>query len=248
MNSDIKAILVEDDKEACDYFNTLLFENFPEIKIKGQSATVKDAVQKINTIKPEIIFMDIILKDGNAFEILESVTHSDFEVVFITAHNQYLEKAMEHYAFHYILKPIQLPKLQKIIKRYKAVKERMFSLTKYTMFSKFISNEFSQLMLHVNSEHIMVTLQEIIKCEADSNYTIFFLANGKKILASNTFKYYTELLSFKGFFKVHRSCLINIKHIKSIYKREAIILNTNEKIMVAQRNKSNLSKLIQLLS
>ncbi|WP_025741535.1 LytR/AlgR family response regulator transcription factor [Aquimarina pacifica] len=248
MDLKIRTIIIEDDQDAFDDLKLLIDKNLDTIEIIGHCDTIKASIKMINTLKPEIVFMDIILKDGNAFEILDNIDNSNFEVIFVTAHNQYLEKAIAHYAFHYILKPIELSKLEHVIKRYKTLKERMFSFAKYEVFSKFIKDQFSQLMLHVNNEHIMVNLNDVIKCEADNNYALFFLSNGKKLLASNTLKYYDELLSHKGFFKVHRSCLINVKHISSIYKKEAIILNTKEKIMVSQRNKSNLSDLIKLLS
>ncbi len=248
MNLKIKSIIIEDNPTEFNYLRSLLTVNFSNIEIIDHSDNINDSIRKINTHKPEIIFMDIVLKDGNAFEILDRVDNYDFEVIFITAQDKYLEKAIEYYAFNYVLKPIDLSKLEQIIKRYETLKERMFSLTKYKMFIEFINDQFSQLMLHVNSEHIMVNLNDVIKCEADSNYTLFTLSNNKKLLASNTLKYYTDLLSYKGFFKAHRSCLVNIKQIKSIYKKEAIILNTKEKIIVSQRNKSNLTDLIKLLS
>ncbi len=248
MNAKVKAIIIEDDTEAADHLNSLISSNFNNIEILGFSDNIANSVKLINKVKPEIIFMDILLNDGNAFQVLDMIETPNFEVIFITAYDSYLEKAIEHYAFNYILKPIDLPKLKQIIDRYNKLKQRMFSLAKYNQFIKFLSDQSSQILLHVNNEYIMINLNDVIKCETDSNYTIFYLSNNEKILVSNTLKYYEELLSHKGFFRAHRSCLLNIKHIKSIYKKEAIILNNREKIRVAQRNKSNLNNLIKLLS
>jgi len=106
----------------------------------------------------------------------------------------------------------------------------------------------SQLLIKTGYQHIAVKLNEIIKCEADGNHTYFYLDNNKKYLASNTLKYYEGLLSSKGFFKAHRSILVNINYIVSIYKKETLVLKNNDKVHVSVRNKSNLSKLIDLLS
>ncbi len=248
MNTVIKAIIIEDNIEASDYLFSLIVNNFTQIEIVACTDNVKEAVHKINSLKPEILFMDIELKDGNAFEILDAFENSDFEVIFITAYDSYLEKAMEHYAFYYILKPVELSKLEEVIKKYLNLKERMFSLAKYKIFSEFMDDRFSKLLIHVNCEYVLINLKDVIKCEAEGNYTFFFLSNENKLLASNTLKYYDELLTHKGFFRAHRSVLVNISHIKSIYKREALILSNRDKVIVSQRKRSNLSSLINSFS
>lgn len=106
----------------------------------------------------------------------------------------------------------------------------------------------SKLLIHIGDEHIAINTNDILKCEADGNYSIFILVNKSKYLASKSLKYYESLLSKKGFFRANRFTLINITHIHSIYKKEAITLSNKEKIIVSIRNKSKLFELIKSLS
>ncbi|CAM1342729.1 LytR/AlgR family response regulator transcription factor [Tenacibaculum amylolyticum] len=101
------------------------------------------------------------------------------------------------------------------------------------------------LFIHVNSSYVSVSLQELIKCEADGNYTKFFMDSGDEYLASKSLKYYEKMLKNKGFFRANRSVLINVRYIKSIYKKEAITLHNEERIVVSVRNKSSLVNFIK---
>lgn len=101
------------------------------------------------------------------------------------------------------------------------------------------------LFIHVNSSYVSVSLKELVKCEADGNYTRFFMENREEYLASKSLKYYEKILKRKGFFRANRSVLINVRYIKSIYKKEAITLHNEERVVVSVRNKSNLVNFIK---
>ncbi len=248
MNSHIRAVIIEDDIESLNYLSSIIDKSFDELKICGYAKTVNEGIKLINNFKPEIVFMDIELEDGTAFEILDNIESPDFEVIFTTAYNDYFEKALEHFAFCYLLKPIDDKKLRKVIDRYTNVKNRLFSLSKYALYQEFIRDKDARLLIHAGNNHIAVNLSDIIYCEADGNYTIFKLCGNKNVLASNTLKYYEELLNHKAFFRANRFTLINVRHISNIFKRETIVLSNKSKINVSVRNKSKLSELISELS
>ncbi|WP_299336033.1 LytTR family DNA-binding domain-containing protein [uncultured Psychroserpens sp.] len=247
-NSKINTIIIEDNIESQEYLTSILQSQFSNIDIIGYADNVIDSISIINTEKPELIFMDIELIDGYSFEIFKHLKHHDFEVIFVTAFDNYMSKAIDHYAFSYIIKPYEKDRMIKVINRYIHLKERLFSEHKFQLLSSFLSSKSSRFLLHVGNEHVSININDIIKCEAEGNYTYFYLADHKKYLASNSLKYYEELLIDKGFFKAHRSVLINIEYIASIYKKETIILTNNDKINVSVRNKSNLTDLINQLS
>lgn len=248
MKNPIKAVIIENEEAASTYLSSIIKENFNEISIKASSKTVTDGVKLINNLKPELVFLDIELDDGTAFDLLEKLNHHDFEVIFTTAFNTYHERALEHFAFCYLMKPINADELKTVINRYQQVKNRLFSLKKYSVYQEFIRNSDSRLLLHTGDSHIAVNLSDIVLCEADGNYTNFKLVDNKSILASNTLKYYEDLLSYKAFFRANRFCLINIKHINNIHKKETIILSNQDRVNVSVRNKSKLTELISNLS
>ncbi len=246
MSKTISAIVIEDEKEALNYLLSILKNHFNEIEIIGTSDTIKNSIKILNNSAPELVFMDIELLDGDAFEILDSVKNHNFEVIFITAHNNYLKKAIEYYAFNFLTKPIDIDHLKKVINRYIELKKRLYTKQKYVLFKEFLSE--SKLLINTGNEHIAIDTDKIIQCEADGNYTILITSEKEKFLASKALKYYENLLLEKGFFRANRSTLINIKHIHSIYKKESITLSNKEKVIVSVRNKSKLSELIKQLA
>lgn len=247
-NTEIRVIIVEDQDKARDFLIRLINKNFSNIRILAYSDNINDVVSIIDQKKPELIFMDIELKDGLSFEIFEKITFHDFEVVFTTAFESYMKKAIDHYAFNYLIKPISEIELINVIKRYQSDRERLFNKYKYQLLSDFLKSNDAYLFIHIGKEYISVKVDDIVKCEADGNYTYFNLSNSKRLLASNYLKYYEELLVQKGFFRANRSVLVNIKYIQSIYKKQTIILKNRDKITVSVRNKSNLGDLINSLS
>ncbi|MBQ4819596.1 LytTR family DNA-binding domain-containing protein [Aquimarina sp. MMG016] len=246
--SKIKTIIIEDDPNAKEYITSILSNNFDDIDITGYADGVEESIALIHKEDPELVFMDIELRDGLSFEIFDTIKQPNFEVIFITAYDNFIQRAIDHYAFSFIMKPIASQKLIAAVERYVNLKERLFTISKYQLLSDFLGHQDTQLLLHIGKEHIAVKISDIIKYVADSNYTQFHLTNGKTLLASNSLKYYEKLLADKRFFKAHRSVNINIDHIASIYKKETIILKNNEKIHVSVRNKPNLSQLITMLS
>ncbi|GAA3638670.1 LytR/AlgR family response regulator transcription factor [Flavivirga jejuensis] len=248
MKNKIRTIIIEDDINAQEYLASILNESFSDIEIVAFINTVEGAIHLIRDKKPELVFMDIELKDGIAFNIFNKINIPNFEVIFVTGHENYIKKAIEHYAFSYIMKPIDSEKLIKVVNRYINLKQRLFSISKYEMLSDFLNQKNSNLLLHVGSEYILIDIKDVVKCIAEKNYTSFYMQNKVVYLASKPLKYYQELFSVKGFFRANRSVLINIDFIKSIYRKETIILKNRDKINVSVRNRSNLTNLINSLS
>jgi len=247
-DSKIKTIIIEDNAQTQEYLSSILIKNLNSIEIVGFAISVEESIKLINKEKPELVFMDIELTDGYSFEIFNSISYTDFEVIFITAYDNYIKKAIDHYAFSFIMKPVNSSKLIEIVTRYISLKERMFTKSKYELLTNFITSKDSRFLIHVGNQHISIKVKDIIKCQADGNYTCFYLNNNKTYLASKSLKYYEGLLIEKGFFKAHRSVIINIDYISSIYKKETIILTNNDKVNVSVRNKSNLINLINKFS
>lgn len=112
----------------------------------------------------------------------------------------------------------------------------------------FIQEHDAWFLLHVGSEHVLVQLKDILKCEADGNYTIFSLQNGKRHHASKSLKYYESLLSYNGFLRLNRSCIINVQYITSIYKKETVSLASGEKVHISSRFRPKVFDFIKAVS
>jgi len=243
----VKALIIEDDPHILQQIEGLVSNNFPNIDVRGSSDSVLGAVSLIVNEEPELLFLDIELKDGLSFEIFEIIKKPNFEVIFITGFDHLAAKTMEHFALSYILKPIDTSKFISSVDHYIRLRERIFSLEKLNLFKTFSEVENKKIMIHTTNEHVLIEVAHIIKCEADGNYTHLYLSDGRKLMASKSLKYYQELFS-TDFFRANRSILVNIKYIASIYKKETILLTTKENIHVSTRNKSNLIELLNILS
>lgn len=248
MKTRLKTLIIEDDLNSQEYLSLIILKNIPEIEIIGYAESVIKSIELINNLKPELVFMDVILKDGLSFEIFDKIDHYDFEVIFVSGHDNYIQKAIDHYAFSFVTKPVLAEKIVNIVHRYLKLKNRFFTIGKFHSFSNYLKDDNSMLLIHVSNRYISVEIDEIIKLAADGNYTYFHLKGSKKYLASKSLKYYEGLLKNKRFFRVNRSYLININFIDSIYKKETIILKDGDKINISVRNKTQISSLIKKLS
>jgi len=244
----ISAIIIEDNIESQEYLIDIIQTNFPNIKLLGYASSITASIQLINQSNPELVFMDIELTDGLSFEIFDTIKNPSFEVIFITAFQNFLQKALEHFALSYITKPIDSSKLIATINHYLQLKQRLFSIEKINLVKELTQSRDGHILVQTTNEHILLKIATIIKCEAEGNYTYISLENGEKLLASKSLKYYNDILPASSFFRAHRSILINICFIQSIYKKETIILSNKDKVHVSTRNKSKLLELIQLLS
>ncbi len=245
MPEDLRTLIVEDDKEASDFLLKIIKDKIDGLEVIDVCATVKDATKCIKEQKPELVLMDVKLKDGNAFEVLDSFENPDFEVVFIATYSEFMEKALKYFPFSYLSKPFHHDEFVLVINRYMRKKERLFSKFKMKVFKESVLEKGTKFLLHIGIEHVVIDLKKVIYCKSDGNYTQFFLSSGKLLMASYPLKHYEKLLAYKGFVRINRFNLININHIRSIYKREAILLSGDISISINVRNKKTLSDLIR---
>ena len=180
----IKIIIIEDNIEAQNYLKRMLERYFSDkMIIQGFAASIKDAVILIKDKSPDLVFMDIELEDGYSFEIFKSITEPKFEIIFVTAFDNFYAKAIEHYALSYVIKPILPEKLIEVIERFLKLRFRMNSIERLVNLQGFLNNDNPSVMLAVGNKHVKVNVEDIISIEADGNYSIFsFNSNERKIL------------------------------------------------------------------
>lgn len=236
----IKAIIIDDEERARRTLEALLKDYCPQVEIIDACANVPEGVLSINKNKPNLVFLDIEMPEYNGFELLNFFRDVDFEIIFVTAYNDYALKAFEVSAVDYVLKPVDIDKLKN------AVTKAEQKLSSFDMQSRldvlkenFGSNQFNKIALPVADGLLFVDVNEIMMLEADGAYTHVWLKNGSSLLVSKKLKFFEDVLeNRKNFYRSHRSYLVNINFLKKYNKGEGSLLLENGKtIQIARERK-----------
>lgn len=242
----IKAILVDDEQASIDLLKWLIDQYCPDITAVKWARNVTDAIPLIQSFKPDIVFLDIQMPHQSGFDLLTTINNWDFEVIFTTAFNEFAIQAIRFSALDYLLKPIDESELIKAVERYKA--KLIYAPAGEILFRNFIQNisqpnkEDFKLALADLSEIKYVSLKEIVRLQADSNYTHIFLENKTVFVSAKTLKEYDEILHGHRFLRVHKSHLVNPDHIISYDRQGVLLMSDNSKVEVARRKKEYLQQ------
>ncbi|CAA6809747.1 MAG: DNA-binding response regulator [uncultured Aureispira sp.] len=237
----IKVVIIDDEIMSIKILENLLSELSMDIQILGTARTIEDSVLLIDTQEPELVFLDIRLKNGYGFDILDRVKYTRFQVVFITAYDSYAVTAFEFSALHYLLKPINSNDLQSAIQRYQTYKDSNLSpKIVHQVLQNAHRNKHKKLGLPMVDSIQYVDIDEINYCEANAGYTVFFFNNNEKIMVSKPLLTYENLLSEAGFFRIHDKYLISLKEVNRYIKGRGgqVELNSGKKLDVSMRKKN----------
>lgn len=249
MRDVLKAIIIDDEEDGRLILQSLLQMYCPKVNILALCSSSENGLEAIENHKPDVVFLDIEMPIMNGFSMLEKITNIDFDVIFVTAYNQYAIKAIKFSALDYLLKPVDKDELIFVIDR--LLQKKQNSKEKLSLFFKQNgkdSEEFLQIILPVRDGYVFVNLDEIIRCEANGNYTNVFFLNGEKHVVSKTLKEFDTNLSGHNFSRIHKSHLINLKFIKKYTKGEGgtVLLIDNTELEVSRRLKENFLKIFSL--
>ena len=237
----ISCIIVDDEQKSRESLK-ILIEDFCEgVEVKALCQNVAEAMEGIEQFKPSVVFLDIQLQRETGFDLLTKVKTVDFDVVFTTAYSEYAIKAFKFAAIDYLLKPIDIQELKNAIEKVakKAgsnISDRLEQLLG-NLRSKSTDNY--KLALPTADGLVFVKVNDILYCEASSNYTEIFLVNDKKYLVSRTLKEYEDMLTDQNFFRIHHSYLINLDCIKKYVRGEGgyVIMSNDKSLDVSKRKK-----------
>ena len=239
----IKAILVDDEPRGLLSLHKLLEINCPEVEVISTCSNAEEALMKIQQLQPNLVFLDIAMPGKTGFDLLKELPSISFEIIFVTAHNNYLVQAFHFSAVDYLLKPVDDDLLKAAVKRAgKRIEEKSGNPQLDIFLSNIQQRNGSQKMkLCIPSlkGFQVVEIMDIIYCEANGNYTQFHLGNRSPIVASKAIHEYEELLRDSSFVRVHKSCIINLEHVKEYIRGEggSIILSDNTEVEVSRRKK-----------
>jgi two-component system, LytTR family, response regulator len=239
----IKSILVDDEPRGITSLQKLLEINCEQVQIVATCNSGEDAIVAINTHQPNLVFLDIAMPGITGFEMLKEFKEIRFEIIFITAHNEYALQAFHFSAVDYLLKPVDADMLTEAVKRaiQKTTAKTHNKNLETLLFNTTHVQVAAEMKLCIPSlkGFQIVCIKEIIYCEATSNYTNFYLTGQRIICASKPIHEYEILLEDAGFLRVHKSFLVNIIHITEYQRGEGgiIVLTNNNEVEVSRRKK-----------
>lgn len=244
----LTAVLIDDMPSAIQMLEKDLSIGFPEIAIIGKAKSVVEGAKLLQKNRPDIIFLDIMLGDGTGFDLLEILPDLRAQIIFVTASDEYAIKAFKFAAIDYVLKPYSQEDLTMAIQKAKLQitpdKEQLEVLRSTISYPE---KQPKKISLHTLDKIIVVSLDEIIRCKSDNNYTEFYFKNGTKILVTKTLKHYTNLLKEYHFIRIHQSHLINVQFIKEYIKSDGgyLILKDGSNVPVSVRKRSEVLEAIK---
>jgi two-component system, LytTR family, response regulator len=244
-----KTIVVENDPAFLESFR-LQLDNFPAVELLAACEGIDDAHQAIRQHKPDLVFLDIEINGGTAFDLLSRFDAIDFEIVFTTAYDEYALRAIELSALHYLLKPFGRDELAEALRRMNQKKQSEV-LVRNLLANLARENDTNFRIALKTSESIeLIPLGEILYCQADNNYTVFHLNNGQKLMVSNTIKKFDEMLSDRNFLRVHQSYLVNLLHVRKLLRADggSLVMSNGDLLPVARRKRDELQRAIEQTS
>lgn len=230
----LKTILVDDEILNLKNLEIILTENFPEIDILGMFQTVAAAKLFINENSIDLLFLDISMPIANGFDLLDYFPVRDFQVIFVTAHEEYAIKAIRVGATDYLLKPILTSELRIAIRKVSEV----YSLTHK-------SNTENKLTITYEGGKSILDFDEILYLKGFDNLTTIYLTRNRKLTLAKTLKHFENLLQ-KDFYRIHKSFIVNLKFVTKILTREAYFIELNEgtQLPISRRNYKDLNEVL----
>jgi two-component system LytT family response regulator len=239
-----KAIIVEDEIYIRKGLKTMINSLNKDITIVAECASVVEASNAIDTHKPDLVFLDINLTDGNAFDLLGQYQELNFNIIFITAYEEYALKALKKGAVDYILKPVDIDELET------AIDKALLKKNPQEEFMKILSNRMFQqkkekLILKLQEGLQIILIKSLMYCQSDKGYTTFYMSDGKSYLASKSIKEFEKELESHNFFRTHQSYIVNMDFVDRYDKTGYVILENKKTIPVSVRKKETfLTKLL----
>ena len=238
----LHAIIVEDEANSREILRNYLTKYCKNVNLLGEAESIKGGLELIAQNKPDLVFLDVEMPFGNAFDLLDQVPDRSFETVFVTAYNQYAMDALNSHAAYYLMKPINIDELVKAVDYVADIKTRENALEDRVLKPKLKKVE-GKITLPQQDGFQVLNVPDILYCKADDNYTEIYLEK-RKIVVSKTLKYFEEVLSGFTFARIHKSYLVNVNEVVK-YKRgkggSVVVSNGKELLVSASKKKELLS-------
>jgi two-component system LytT family response regulator len=243
LNSNLKIVLIEDELHSREFLRKVIASYTSGFEIVGEAETIEEGITVIRESKPDILLMDIELRDGLSFKILEELEHLKYNLIFITSHVHYTLKALKLSAIDYILKPVGIDELAEALEKARTL-NRSYELS-LNLLKENLQVDPEQIIVYSRSKYLRLDLNEVLAFVSDGSYTRIMLED-KQYLVHRSLSYYEDILP-ANFIRSHKSCILNCNYIKSIDSGRggSVYMANGMELQVAYRRKSELLSRIQ---
>lgn len=248
----IKAVIVEDEKKSRETLSGLLKLCCKDLQVVAEADGVYSGIDIIREYVPDVVFLDIQMPDGSGFKLLEKTQDLNYEVIFTTAYDQFAIKAIKYSALDYLLKPIFPDDLINAVEK---LKKKIGSKNVRDNIDVLLHNlkrpetDPPRIVLSTAEKLHVVATDDIIRCESDNYYTIFYFTNGKKLMVSKTLKENEEMLAEYNFIRPHKSHLVNLKYVTGMNKTDggSIVMSDGSEVPVSRRKREKITEILSNL-
>ncbi|MFO7852051.1 MAG: LytR/AlgR family response regulator transcription factor [Bacteroidota bacterium] len=234
----MKTVIVDDERAVRNSISAILRREYPDIVIAASAGSVSEGYDSILEHRPDLLFLDVEMPDGTGFDLLNKLPSVNFKIIFITAHQEYALDAIKVSALDFLLKPFDTADLCKAVDKATGIINIEEEQMKLKALRENLESRkaLKRIVLHTAESIHVVPISDIVRAEADSNYTRFILSDKNKIMVSRTIKEFDALLSASGMIRVHQSHLVNIAWVDRFVKRDGgyLLLKDQSKIPVSQ--------------
>jgi two-component system LytT family response regulator len=249
----LKALIVDDEKYGREGLLALLNKYCPQITQINTASNIADAKDLILSEEPDLVFLDIEIKNELGFDLLEKIESWNFEVIFTTAHPNYAVRAFKYSGLDYLLKPINAHELVRAVKRAIKKKDDQVHKQQIELLLKNLNSDKKapQTICLSTMEGVeFIDIDEIVYCEANGAYTVFHLKPNRKIIVSRNLKEYEVLLDEDFFMRIHNSFLINLKEVKKYVKSDGgyVIMKNGDAVNISQKKKDDFLQKMRYLT
>ncbi len=246
----IRSLIIDDEPRSRETLSSLLNRYCKDVSVEAKAGNVSEGVSMIRKIKPELIFLDISMPDGNGFDLLQQVPGMDAEIIFTTAYNEYCLQAIKASAVDYLLKPLNIAELQTAVER---AEERIMKKNGLSHFYQLFSNLDQQqnhtgkIAVPVNDGLHFISIGNIIRMEASGSYTQIFCTDNTSVLSSKSLKEYEDILPTQTFFRVHHSHIINLSFIRQYHRGDGgyVTMTDGSAVDIAKRKRKDFLDIFQ---
>jgi len=242
--SKIRSVIVEDETAAREVLRSYLTKYCPQIEIVGEAQNSREAVPLLHELEPQLVFLDVEMPFGNAFDVLEACGNLNFETIFVTAFSEYSLKALNRSAAYYLLKPISIEELIVAVNK---VQQQVMNKELFNRNKVIVENfrepkpEKQQVILPTMEGFEIVKMDEIVRLKGNGNFTDLYLTNGNKKMACRFLKHFSEMLPLP-FLRVHKSHIVNLNFVKLYNKGGYITLEDGAEVEISPTYKEDFLK------
>jgi two-component system, LytTR family, response regulator len=238
----MRTLLVDDEPKNTRILRKLLEDYCPKVQIIGDAGDIKAAYTLIRELKPDLVFLDIEMPYGNAFDLLDQLMPIDFSIIFITAFDDYTLKAFKYSAIDYLLKPVDIEELKVAVnKASEKIQNRSINVQLENLLENLKHNQMAlqKIAIPTSDGIVFLNVDAIIRCEANGSYTTIYSNDNQKMVTSKGIKDYEDMLPATIFCRIHNSHLINLNRIKKYHKGRGgyVVMEDGTSIEVASRRK-----------